>query len=66
VSLTDSAFSPIAPIADIWLEVAEANFEGFRSLAATMALAMTLSVGIAGKRQEPQPAKAAPRIRTAG
>src|SRR5687768_4898032 len=29
VSVTDSIFSPIAPIADIWLEVVEANFESF-------------------------------------
>jgi DNA-binding MurR/RpiR family transcriptional regulator len=64
VSLTDSAFSPIAQIADIWLEVAEANFEGFRSLAATMALAMTLSVGVAGKREEAPAPKAVPRIRS--
>lgn len=52
VSITDSVFSPIAPIADLWLEVVEANFEGFRSMAATMALAMTLSVAVAGKRAE--------------
>jgi DNA-binding MurR/RpiR family transcriptional regulator len=52
VSLTDSMFSPIAPIADVWLELVEANFEGFRSMAATMALAMTLSVAVAGRRGE--------------
>ncbi len=52
VSITDSAFSPIAPIADVWLEVVEANFEGFRSMTATMALAMTLTVGVAGRRRE--------------
>ena len=50
VSLTDSVFSPIAPIADVWLEVVEANFEGFRSMAASLAVAMTLSVAIAGRR----------------
>lgn len=52
VSLTDSVFSPIAPIADVWLEVVEANFEGFRAMAATMALAMTLAVAVAGYREE--------------
>jgi DNA-binding MurR/RpiR family transcriptional regulator len=51
VSITDSAFSPIAPIADLWLEVVEANFEGFRSMAATMTLAMSLSVAIAQRRE---------------
>jgi len=55
VSITDSAFSPIAPIADLWFEMVEANFEGFRSLAATMALAMSLSVAIAQKRGEAEP-----------
>jgi len=52
VSITDSIFSPIAGIADTWLEIAEADFEGFRSMAATMALAMTLSVAVASKRAE--------------
>jgi DNA-binding MurR/RpiR family transcriptional regulator len=52
VSITDSVFSPIAPIADVWLEVVEANFEGFRSMAATMAVAMTLTVAVAGRRGE--------------
>lgn len=64
VSITDSIFSPLAPLADIWLEVVEANFEGFRSMAATMALAMSLSVAIAGKRSEKKPKpSSAPRVR---
>jgi DNA-binding MurR/RpiR family transcriptional regulator len=50
IAVTDSAFSPLARDAEIWFEVAEANFEGFRSLAATLALAMTLSVAVAEKR----------------
>jgi DNA-binding MurR/RpiR family transcriptional regulator len=50
IAITDSAFSPLARDAEIWFEVAEANFEGFRSLAATLALAMTLSVAVAEKR----------------
>jgi DNA-binding MurR/RpiR family transcriptional regulator len=50
VSVTDSVFSPIAPSADVLLEIAEANFEGFRSMAATLALAMTLTVAVAGRR----------------
>lgn len=52
VALTDSVFSPIAPGADVWLELVEANFEGFRSMAATLALAMTLTVAIAARRSE--------------
>jgi DNA-binding MurR/RpiR family transcriptional regulator len=50
VTITDSPFSPIAQISTLWLEVVEANFEGFRSMAATLSLAMTLTVAIAEKR----------------
>ena len=52
VSITNSVFSPIAPSADVLLEIVEANFEGFRSMAATLALAMTLTVAVAGRRGE--------------
>lgn len=50
VSITDSVFSPIAPIADAFVEIVEADFEGFRSMAATLALAMTITVAVAGRR----------------
>ncbi|MFI0843658.1 MurR/RpiR family transcriptional regulator [Mesorhizobium sp. IMUNJ 23232] len=53
VAITDSAFSPLAQFADVWFEVAEADFGGFRSLSATMALSMALSVGVAEKRRSP-------------
>ncbi len=52
VSITDGPFSPLAQIAGLWIEVGEANFEGFRSMAATLTLAMTLTVAIAGRRQQ--------------
>jgi len=52
VAITDSAFSPLAQFTGVWFEVAEADYGGFRSLSATMALAMTLAVGIAEKRRE--------------
>lgn len=52
VSITDSVFSPIASPADVMLEIVEANFEGFRSMTATMALAMSLAVAVAGRRRE--------------
>ena len=52
VSITDSVFSPIASPADVLIEIGEANFEGFRSMAATMAIAMTLSVAVAARRGE--------------
>jgi DNA-binding MurR/RpiR family transcriptional regulator len=52
VALTDSAFSPLVQSANHWFELAEADFSGFRSLAGTMALAMTLAVAIAEARRE--------------
>jgi DNA-binding MurR/RpiR family transcriptional regulator len=54
VAITDSAFSPLAQFAEVWFEVAEADYGGFRSLSATMALAMTLSVGVAEQRRSPR------------
>lgn len=50
VSITDSAFSPLVASAAVWFEIAEANFEGFRSIAATTALAISLSVAVAERR----------------
>ena len=51
VSLTDSAFSPLAECSKEWFEVVEADHAGFRSLSASMALAMALTVSIAEKRR---------------
>lgn len=51
VAITDSAFSPLAQFADIWFEIAEADFAGFRSLSASMALALALCIGVAEKRR---------------
>jgi DNA-binding MurR/RpiR family transcriptional regulator len=50
IAITDSPFSPLAPLAKTWFEVTESNFEGFRSMAATLALAMTLTVAVAERR----------------
>ena len=50
LSVTDSPFSPLAQVADQWIEVSEANFEGFRSMAATLTLAMTLTAAVAERR----------------
>jgi len=51
IAITDSAFSPLAGIADVCFEVTEADYGGFRSLSATMALALALSVGVAERRR---------------
>ena len=50
VAVTDSPFSPLAPAAAVRLEVVEADVGGFRSLAATLCLAMTLAVAAAERR----------------
>jgi DNA-binding MurR/RpiR family transcriptional regulator len=52
-AITDSPLSPLARQARVWLEVNDASFEGFRPLAATMALAMTIAVAVAEKRPAP-------------
>lgn len=51
VAITDSPFSPLASLCDVWFEVAEADYEGFRTLNATMTLAMTLAVALADRRK---------------
>ncbi|MEO8684503.1 MAG: MurR/RpiR family transcriptional regulator [Devosia sp.] len=51
ISLTDSAFSPLAECSKEWFEVVEADHAGFRSLSASMAFAMALTVSIAEKRR---------------
>ncbi|MCB1495736.1 MAG: MurR/RpiR family transcriptional regulator [Bauldia sp.] len=51
IAITDSPFSPLSSNATIQLEVVEADFAGFRSLSATLALAMALAVA-AGARRE--------------
>ena len=50
VAITDSSFSPLVPGASVWLEVAESSHAAFRSLAATMTLAMALAAGAAEAR----------------
>ncbi|MGR9175120.1 MurR/RpiR family transcriptional regulator [Rhizobium leguminosarum] len=57
IAITDSAFSPLAACATHWFEVAEADFAGFRSLSASMALAMALPVAIAERRRKHQQSK---------
>jgi DNA-binding MurR/RpiR family transcriptional regulator len=51
VSLTDSAFSPLAECSKVWFEVVEADHAGFRSLSASMAFAMALTVSVAEQRR---------------
>ena len=49
-SITDSTFSPLVKLSDVWIEVIESDFAGFRSLAATLAVGMALVHGVAARR----------------
>lgn len=51
IAVTDSAFSPLAACATEWIEIAEADYAGFRSLSASMALCMAFPVAIAEARR---------------
>ncbi|OLP62222.1 RpiR family transcriptional regulator [Xaviernesmea oryzae] len=55
VSLTDSAFSPLSESSRLWFEIVEADHSGFRSLSASMAFAMALTVAVAEKRRRLDP-----------
>jgi DNA-binding MurR/RpiR family transcriptional regulator len=51
VAITDSPFSPLVFNASVWFEIVESDFEGFRSLAATMTLATALAIAVAERRR---------------
>lgn len=51
VAITDSAFSPLTPIARLWFEISESDFAGFRSITASMALANAIAIGIGEERR---------------
>ncbi|HET7717025.1 MAG TPA: MurR/RpiR family transcriptional regulator [Bauldia sp.] len=50
IAITDSPLSPLSPTAEIQLEIVEADYAGFRSLSATLSLAMALAVAAGAKR----------------
>ncbi|HEY7644556.1 MAG TPA: MurR/RpiR family transcriptional regulator [Hyphomicrobiales bacterium] len=51
IAITDSSFSAIAEQAEHWFEIAEDDFAGFRSLSASMAFCMALTVAVADVRK---------------
>ena len=51
LAITDSALSPLARLTPYWLEIAESDFSGFRSLSASIAFAMALPVAVAERRR---------------
>ena len=54
-AITDSALSPLVPLADATIEVVESDFAGFRSLAASLAVGMALVHAIVARRNAPAP-----------
>ncbi|MEN0000063.1 MAG: MurR/RpiR family transcriptional regulator [Pseudomonadota bacterium] len=52
IALTDSPLSPLARFATVNLEIAESDFAGFRSLAASFTLSTALTVAVAEKRRK--------------
>ena len=50
IAITDSPFSPLTPSASVQLEIVEADYSGFRSLSATLCLAMALAVATGARR----------------
>ncbi|MCP8882491.1 MurR/RpiR family transcriptional regulator [Devosia sp. XJ19-1] len=52
VALTDSVLSPLATSANVWFELVEADHGGFRSLSASVAFAMALTVSVAERRRQ--------------
>jgi DNA-binding MurR/RpiR family transcriptional regulator len=51
IALTDTALSPLAELATTRIEIVETDFAGFRSLAATIAVASTLMTAVAERRR---------------
>jgi DNA-binding MurR/RpiR family transcriptional regulator len=49
-AITDSALSPLLPIADASIEVVESEFAGFRSVAASLSVGMALVQGVVARR----------------
>ena len=71
VSLTDSAFSPLVPVSKAYIEVIEESFSGFKSLSATLAVAMALVLRVEQRRGDAasrgrDPAPGARRSRSGG
>jgi DNA-binding MurR/RpiR family transcriptional regulator len=51
VAITDSPFSPLTRSAHAWIEVVESDYGAFRSLSATMTVAIALAVSVAELRR---------------
>lgn len=64
IVLTDGPLSPLLPLAKVAFEVEDAELQGFRSLSATMCLALALVVSLGQRLQAPPvPEPPAPAVR---
>jgi DNA-binding MurR/RpiR family transcriptional regulator len=50
IAVTDSPLSPLSPGAEVQIDIVEADYAGFRSLSATLSLAMALAVAAGARR----------------
>ncbi|MBO3761636.1 MurR/RpiR family transcriptional regulator [Ciceribacter sp. L1K23] len=50
-AITDSPLSPLVPLSEVCFQLTEADFAGFRTLAAAITLAMALTVSVADRRR---------------
>jgi DNA-binding MurR/RpiR family transcriptional regulator len=50
VAITDSVFSPLTQVSTAWVEIVEADFGGFRSVAGTFVVAIALAVALGERR----------------
>jgi DNA-binding MurR/RpiR family transcriptional regulator len=64
VAITDSPLAPLAQIARVMIEVVEADYAGFRSLAASFVVANALTAATAARRQDVTPPEARPARRS--
>jgi DNA-binding MurR/RpiR family transcriptional regulator len=64
VAITDSPLAPLAQIARVTIEIVEADYAGFRSLAASFVVANALTAATAARRQTAKPEAGKPARRT--
>lgn len=50
IAMTDSPFSPLAPLSKVLFEIVETDYAAFRAMSATTCLAMTLAVAVGERR----------------
>lgn len=64
VAITDSPLAPLARIASVMIEIVEADYAGFRSLAASFVVANALTAATAARRQAVSDRQSRPAARS--